>query len=303
MNLQMIGVWLQAARLPSQSYIFLPLFLGQSMYFFLNGSLHLGQFILIQLFGVFNQLYIVFANDYADIETDKLNDTYTIFSGGSRVLANGKLAPHSLRNGAILMASLCVGVSIILCYLNDSLTPLLLSIVALALLQFYSFSPLKLSYRGGGEYLQMLGVGLVLPLYGFLGQNARISDFPWEWIPILFAANLSCAIATSLPDVISDKKSDKRTIAVTKGSAKAKLTLLGLEIFAMLGLAYLVSLQHAGIKEIIVYLIPLLMIVLSLVGLTAKPGEFRLSIFVFFSIAFNLSLQGTLLFKYFRLIS
>jgi 1,4-dihydroxy-2-naphthoate octaprenyltransferase len=73
-------VWLKASRLPSQSYIFLPLLFGQAYYVFQGGKLDLYILLLVHLFGLFNQLYIVYANDYADIEADRLNNTFNIFS-------------------------------------------------------------------------------------------------------------------------------------------------------------------------------------------------------------------------------
>ena len=44
-------------------------------------------------FGVLVQLVIVFVNDFADRETDARNTTFSRFSGGSRVLPEGRIAP------------------------------------------------------------------------------------------------------------------------------------------------------------------------------------------------------------------
>ena len=132
MKLTNIQNWLQASRLPSQSYIFLPLLLGQSYYFFQNLSLDLTLFFLIQGFGIANQLYIVFANDYADRETDSLNTTYTMFSGGSRVIVENKIPPLSILKAAYLMAGICLIFASITAFLvNNYLLVLLCSVFCL----------------------------------------------------------------------------------------------------------------------------------------------------------------------------
>ncbi|MFN2267948.1 MAG: hypothetical protein ABR533_06700 [Desulfonatronovibrio sp.] len=70
--------WIQASRVPSQAYIFLPLLMGQSMAF-AQGKFTWTVFFICHLYGIFVQLFIVFANDVADEETDRLNSTFTVF--------------------------------------------------------------------------------------------------------------------------------------------------------------------------------------------------------------------------------
>ena len=40
----------------------------------------------------------------------------------------------------------------------------------------YTLPPLRLNYRGGGELLEMLGVGLALPLYNVYLQAGAMAD-------------------------------------------------------------------------------------------------------------------------------
>ena len=83
--------WIKASRLPSQLYIFTPLLAGQ-LYAWGSGYPWDGTaFILVYVFGLFLQLFIVYANDLADYSVDRNNRWFTIFSGGSRVLVEGEL--------------------------------------------------------------------------------------------------------------------------------------------------------------------------------------------------------------------
>jgi 1,4-dihydroxy-2-naphthoate octaprenyltransferase len=198
-----------------------------------GGKLDWMTFAAVHLFGMFNALYIVYANDYADIETDKKNTTFNIFSGGSRVLVNREIEPKSLKRASILMASLCLLCGVFLASLRARYFTVPLIAAGLALLWMYSFSPVKLSYRGGGELLQTAGVGIVLPLIGYYAQSGRIADFPWETMAVILPTQAACAIATSLPDEPSDRLSNKRTATVLLGLANAKIVIAALNMFSI----------------------------------------------------------------------
>ncbi len=149
-----LSAWIQASRLPSQSFIFFPILLGQAAWVSQGGSINWWAFFLIQLFGLFDQLYIVYANDYADYRDDRLNTAPTIFSGGSRVLVDNLLKPVQLKTAAIIMIVLCIttGILFTLLYRYYYMIPLMVS--GILLLWMYSYRPFKLSYRGSDELLQ-----------------------------------------------------------------------------------------------------------------------------------------------------
>ena len=222
-----VRAWLQASRLPSQAYIALPLLLGQLVAARGRG-VDWPTLVGVQLFGALDQLYIVYANDWADQETDRHNQTATPFSGGSRVLVEGRLTPRALGVAAVVCAGGLLGVSGVLAVVRG--VPLLwaLAVLALGLLWAYSYPPLRLSYRGGGELLQMLGVAGVLPLYGYLAQGGALEVFPWALTAMLLPTHLACAISTALPDEPSDRLGDKRTWAVHVGGERAAWTILAL---------------------------------------------------------------------------
>ena len=101
-----LAAWIQAARPLSQANIAVPLLFGQAVAFARYGAFDPLIFALVAAFGVAIQLFIVFANDLADEEADRLNDSPTPFSGGSRVLPEGKLRRADLIQGAAVMAAL-----------------------------------------------------------------------------------------------------------------------------------------------------------------------------------------------------
>ena len=188
--MEIIKCYIRASRLPSQSYIFFPLLLGQAMAFSVNNYISITIFSALVVVGFTIQLYIVYANDYADLEVDADNHTYTIFTGGSRVLIDGTICKATMVRAIWLMLvfNLLLGICFTICFQRP--LSLIFIISALFLLFAYSYHPIKLSYRGGGELLQVLGVAVLLPLFSFYLQTGGIDGFHLLVIYILIPNTL-----------------------------------------------------------------------------------------------------------------
>jgi 4-hydroxybenzoate polyprenyltransferase len=92
-------------------------------------------------------------------------------------------------------------------------------IVITVLLSFiYSYPKTKLKSLAGGDVLvNMIGLGVVIPLAGWAASGISISEFPtWYLMPILFAlGSLYCL--TLVPDYEADAKAGYMTLAVALG--------------------------------------------------------------------------------------
>lgn len=183
--------------------------------------------LLVHVHGFVLQAVILYLNDYADVDTDRLNSTFYA-SGGSRVLVNGMLRPAQLLRAALLLS------------IGDLLALLLLlptrPWMALHALSFlvagwvYSMRPFHASFRGYGELVQSAALGLMLPLQGFYLQSGLpLSQFPFRvalvLMPLFYAANVNNALA----DYPSDLRSRRRTLAVRSGQPHARRSILALE--------------------------------------------------------------------------
>lgn len=225
--------WLRAARVPSQVYLVLPLLLGQALAWRATGQVSGGVTLGLLAYGTCQQLFIVFANDCADEAHDRLNPTPTWLSGGSRVLVDGQLTPRALRQAAVGMAVLAVLCAGTLACLSAAWVLLPLAGAGLLLLWAYSFAPLRLSYRGGGELLQVVGLGVVLPLMGYAAGTGGLLGFPWLLWGTLLPLQAALALATTLPDETGDRLGDKRTLAMAWGGARVRLLMLTLLAVAL----------------------------------------------------------------------
>lgn len=273
------GAWLRASRPASQSYIALPLILGQLL---APRPLDPLTFVLVQLFGVFDQLYIVWANDVADVEADRNNQTPTIFSGGSRVLVEGTIPRASLRNAALFAAAMVLILGVVSSVRAATPWPFALSTAALLLLWAYSYPPIRLSYRGGGELLQMIGVGLVLPLFGYASQAGGLAGYPWRVELALLPTCLACAMATSLPDAPGDRASGKHTSAVLLGPLGAVVVIALLDAASVIA----VGRYHAVFGVLLVAIVAIH---------PAPPGSRRIVARVFLAVLVTLSVMGVLI--------
>ena len=255
-------VWLQAARITSAINIQLPLAFGSGLAYFVNDSGSVENLLWLFFYGIATQLHIVFLNDWTDRVADSLNEKPTVFSGGSRVLVENKLDPHELRNAGlvfgflVLIWSTTVAISMIRPHLP------LICVIGLSLFWLYSLPPAKLNYRVGGEILQALGVGAVLPIVAFYlntgtGIETDIAIVLIGYVFLQFAA----AVAFTLPDIEADGKAGKGTFAVYFGVKKARVISISCSVVG------LIMLRFCGIPAELIMCtsLPLVLILLSLV--------------------------------------
>lgn len=230
----MIHTWLQASRLFAQVNIAIPLIFGQALAFAYTGIYSWRMTVWIHLYGLLNQLLIVYANDAVDYPTDRENKTFNQFSGGSRVVPEGKLQPATLLKAAVLVLFLLVLICILLSVVEQRHG--LWGLLAWGLLTFtaYNFPPFHLSYRGYGEILQGIGTGIILPMTGFYVQTASYLSFHWIALIPSFLLGIACHILTSLPDFPSDTNSQKHTYAVRYGQTIARRHIVYVLFFVLL---------------------------------------------------------------------
>lgn len=259
----MIRAWLQASRPLSQANIAVPLVFGQALAYAVHGRFDLVSGLAVHAFGIVDQLFIVYANDWADHEADRENTAPTPFSGGSRVLVEGKLSRRALGIAALVMGALVLAFGLVAALTFDRLPALPLAAAAIALLLAYSFPPLRLSYRGHGEILQGLGIGVVLPLFAFALQSGDLAGFPWSALAVTFLLGYAGNVTTALPDTPADRSADKRTLPVRIGELRARVASLALFAAASL-LVLVVAPPLSAPARLVVAAIPLALLLPNL---------------------------------------
>ncbi len=219
--------WIQAVRPLAHVNIVVPLLLGQAAAWHLTGRFD-GWWLGAALgWGVLDHLFVIFSNDFADRRAD--SGRTTVLSGGSGVIPQGKLAPARVARAAQASAIFLMSYSCILTFLGRAWTPFY-ALAALLLMWLYSYPPVRMSYRGGGELLQGIGVGIGLPSLGFYFQTTTILAPGWVIWPAALLGVCS-NVLTALPDFEDDLQAQKRTWPVRYGIASARR-------FASAGIAF-----------------------------------------------------------------
>lgn len=197
--------------------------LGASVALHRGHTLDLGWYLFGQLFVSCGHLMTHYCNEYFDLEADLANHDRAGVTGGSRILADGLLAPIVSLNAGFVLLFACIGLLIGM----PSNTSRWLCFAIVMLAWFYTAPPLKLNHRGLGELGSMLVIDLMCPVLAFYLQARAVE-------PVLLLVLLpNCILQYSymmmmnLCDHEGDRAAGKRTLVVIIGPrAAARLYVL-----------------------------------------------------------------------------
>lgn len=213
-----MNAWIQAARPLAHVNIVVPLLLGHAAAWHVTSRFSFFWFAAALGWGVLDHLFVVFANDFADRDSD--TGERTLVSGGSGVIQEGKLSFEQVARAAQLAAGGLLLYSCVLTLQGRTWVPFY-ALAALLLMWLYSFAPVRLSFRGGGEWLQGLGVGVGLPSLGYYLQT-EVPVAPLWVIGPAALLGVFGNVLTALPDTEADRMADKRTWPVRHGLSSAR---------------------------------------------------------------------------------
>ena len=213
-------------RLGGLSKILLPTILGQIVGFKVTGNFQIFPAFLGVVLGFLCLSSIVFLNDIADEKVDTLKRKLFPKESSPKTLTD-KLLP---RKSVLLLALgssllfVCIGFAIKFYY--DLKHFGIFSFYAIFLNFSYSFWPLKLNYRFGGELMEAFGVGMFLPYINSYLQSSQVWHSHYFFFIGLFFWALGQAIASGVCDLISDRQGGKKTLSVLLGNRKSVLLIL-----------------------------------------------------------------------------
>lgn len=238
-----LKAWIQASRPPFYIATIIPLTVG----LVLSRPLHSEDIIMfgwINLAAFMVHLATNLANDlfdhYQNADTDKS-------IGGSRVIQEGKIGLKSLWIAVISLYFLAGLVAIYITIIQDIW--LLWGFIIFAFLSsvFYVAPPIKYGYRGLGELFVGINMGPIM----VVGSYWVINSFPtwfsfWASLPIGIMV-ASILYYQNLPDMESDKKAGKLTLAVRLGKPGAYwgMVVLGSLIYLSIAVLTIVTIYPA----------------------------------------------------------
>jgi len=159
------------------------------------------------------------ANDYFDhlSGNDWANKNPTPFSGGSRYIQEGLLAPKVVLLAALVALAVGSAIGVVIVILTESPFILILGLIGLLGGFFYTAPPVKLGYRYIGEFIIALLFG-VFPVYGsYFLQTGVIDTVPLLPAFIVGILIFLVILINEFPDLKADAAVNKRTLVVLFG--------------------------------------------------------------------------------------
>jgi putative NADPH-quinone reductase/1,4-dihydroxy-2-naphthoate octaprenyltransferase len=196
----------------------------------------------------------VFINDWFDIDSDRINRNAGLFSGGSRVLVDGRL-DHATMHIGIALALSAAWMSLIALLIDTPAastgTVATVYLVFAALALAYTAPPFKLSHRGWGEVDVALTHSAGAILAGYVAQGGGWADnLPWLLALPLGVAILPSILLAGCPDQAADQAVGKRTQVVIQGKSGA-MRLAMIASVAAPALAVLIALLRPELEDLL----------------------------------------------------
>lgn len=209
------------------------------------------------------QLMNHYSNDYFDLAADRANLTPTRWSGGSRVLAEGRLPPRAALLAALGFGALAVGLALATAARAPAPgASLALLLGAIGLAWAYSGPPLYLHRRGVGELVGALIVPGLTAVAGYLLQTGAVGPLVLLAAVPLCLMQFAMLVAVNVPDAAGDAAVGKRTLVVLLGVPRAARLFAGalglaygaLPLLGLLGVPWPVALAPLGAAPIALWL-------------------------------------------------
>jgi 1,4-dihydroxy-2-naphthoate octaprenyltransferase len=243
-----INAWLAMLRLQFYPMTFIAYTIGALAAAARTGTFNHAVFWLCYLCIFLMEALTVFSNEYFDFASDRANKNAGPFTGGSRVLVDGRLKFTELRTGVAITTLLlfAAGLSLLQVVSTLSLSEMMmLLLVAAAMTVGYTVPPIKLVYRGLGEINVGITHSFLVIVCGYAFQSGVwTASYPWLISIPLCLATLPAIILSAIPDHDADKAAGKRTLAVLLGPHTAAAVA---GVFAVLAAASALLLRREGL--------------------------------------------------------
>jgi 1,4-dihydroxy-2-naphthoate polyprenyltransferase len=239
-----IFVYLRASRLPFLTGSLLPVAAATGLAYLTD---HVWNFLLFGLtaLGVAAlHLGANLINDYYDsFGSDPLNRNFTPFSGGSRVIQEGRMSPEQVKIMAYLLFSLGVGCGLVLIFQGRPWVAVI-GLLGLGAAWFYSASPVQIMSLGLGEFMIFLAFGPLLSFGAYYVQTGKFSlagaavSLPLAWL-------ITAIIwINEFPDMEADLAAAKHHLVSRLGLKGSRWVYAGLMIAPFVSLFVLMEIFH-----------------------------------------------------------
>ncbi len=258
---QHLSAWLQAARLQFYPMTWIAYTIGALGASAATGVFSTGVYWIGYVILFFLEVATVLSNDLFDYESDRQNEYYSTFTGGSRVLVEQILTREEMEWGiAVALALAGTALGVLLATASAAAGPVIVPVLVLSVLALgYTVPPLSFSHRGLGELDVALTHSTAVILCGYVFQRGVWHDgFPWLVSVPFFLAVLPAILLAGIPDYEADRAAGKETLVVKMGPRPVLLLAMGCTALAGLtGVAWhLLGWAHGAYSALIYLSLP-----------------------------------------------
>ena len=171
------------------------------------------------VYTILDLVFIVLLNDWGDRHVDAIKRQMFPDGCSPKTIPDGILPARYLLVGGLLAGVLAGAAGFVFEAAVDRPGIAWVGLAGLLMFGAYTFGPIKLNYRGGGEFVEMLGVGAVLPWLNAYAVGGVFWDERYVWVLLgSTLMGLSSALASGLADEESDRAGGKRTFTTMFGN-------------------------------------------------------------------------------------
>jgi 1,4-dihydroxy-2-naphthoate octaprenyltransferase len=238
--LSQLQIWILASRPKTLPAAAAPVIIGSALAY-VDDSFRFGPALASFIAALLLQIGSNLANDVFDYE--KGADQGERF-GPIRVTQSGLLAPGEVKRGMLIVFGLTILLGFYLVFVGG--WPILaLGVAAIISSIAYTGGPFPLGYHGLGELFVFIFFGLAAVAGTYYVQVFVVTAVVWWMAVATGLLTVSILVVNNLRDIESDRRANKRTMAVRFGEQSARLEYT----FCVLG-AYIIPAALWGVGKL-----------------------------------------------------
>ncbi len=293
------------------SSILSPLIAGTLLAATINESFSILGFLFVLIMGIgLHAATNVYNDIYDTIQgTDKINVHRNEFSGGSgTLLTNPELMPTLYKIARIsLLIALAATIALMFVVKKELWLHLwILYGLSAFFSKYYTAAPVKLAYRGLGEFFVWFAFGPMAIMVAAVSQNVGFHPTIITALPITGISTLSILLIGQMIDLDADKATGKHGISARKGNKVTAYFYLSVQLFAMLNIVVLSFMIPNNGFFVLIALIPYLIFLPKVWKImqqhfdnadeTKKAAMFNVQLHLFFALLFSMGIGLTFIF-------
>ena len=257
--------FLKMIRAPFLSSIVTPLIAGTLLACYLTGVIDVFNLFIVLSMGICLHIATNVYNDIYDTlqGTDKVNIHRNEFSGGSGVLVDyPDLLPVMYRIARFSLIGALMATIVLLFRIKASLQIYLVTLFLLSVFfsKYYTAAPVKLAYRGLGEFFVWFAFGPMAVLDAAVSQNVGLHRIIIAAMPVSGISTLSILLIGQMIDLEADKATGKWGVAVRLGNRTTSYIYLFVQLFLCINIIILALLFLRNGWLVLISLIPYILL-------------------------------------------